>query len=456
MNERMTAEIIAIIRSKSPEDLKESLKYHPHDIAAALPGLEPEERKKIYSAFSDEELAEIFSYLDEEDAEEILSEADVRKIAAVISEMEPDDAVDLLATLDETQAKNISEHLDEEVRENLAALYRYEEGTAGSIMTTNFISIASGKDIRDLMKLIVQMAPEAETINTSFVTDEAGKLLGTVDLKKLIIARAPKTVDEIMKKNFMAVDVNEEIEVVVKKITDYDIYDMPVLENGILKGIITMDDALAAISEESEEDYAKLAGLTETEKIEEDIRQSIRKRLPILALLLVLDIFVAFIASAYDYLFTIPALAVITVFQPIILALAGNTGIQSLGVTIRKITTAELENRSQIWKHLAHELALGILSSIIIGALVFLFTTGYLYLIGESALFLKIGTVVGLSVILGLVISNLFGTLTPIILDKLNFDPAVISGPFITTVLDIIAVLIYFSLTSAFIYAQIT
>ena len=240
------------------------------------------------------------------------------------------------------------------------------------------------------------------------------------------------------------------------KITDYDIYDMPVLENGILKGIITMDDALAAISEESEEDYAKLAGLTETEKIEEDIRQSIRKRLPILALLLVLDIFVAFIASAYDYLFTIPALAVITVFQPIILALAGNTGIQSLGVTIRKITTAELENRSQIWKHLAHELALGILSSIIIGALVFLFSTGYLYLIGESALFLKIGTVVGLSVILGLVISNLFGTLTPIILDKLNFDPAVISGPFITTVLDIIAVLIYFSLTSAFIYAQIT
>ena len=232
--------------------------------------------------------------------------------------MEPDDAVDLLATLDETQAKNISEHLDEEVRENLAALYRYEEGTAGSIMTTNFISIASGKDIRDLMKLIVQMAPEAETINTSFVTDEAGKLLGTVDLKKLIIARAPKTVDEIMKKNFMAVDVNEEIEVAVKKITDYDIYDMPVLENGILKGIITMDDALAAISEESEEDYAKLAGLTETEKIEEDIRQSIRKRLPILALLLVLDIFVAFIASAYDYLFTIPALAVITVFQPII------------------------------------------------------------------------------------------------------------------------------------------
>ena len=306
------------------------------------------------------------------------------------------------------------------------------------------------------MKLIVQMAPEAETINTSFVTDEAGKLLGTVDLKKLIIARAPKTVDEIMKKNFMAVDVNEEIEVVVKKITDYDIYDMPVLENGILKGIITMDDALAAISEESEEDYAKLAGLTETEKIEEDIRQSIRKRLPILALLLVLDIFVAFIASAYDYLFTIPALAVITVFQPIILALAGNTGIQSLGVTIRKITTAELENRSQIWKHLSHELALGILSSIIIGALVFLFTTGYLYLIGESALFLKIGIVVGLSVILGLVISNLFGTLTPIILDKLNFDPAVISGPFITTVLDIIAVLIYFSLTSAFIYAQIT
>lgn len=457
MIEKVTDEIIEIIKSENTENLKSNLsQYHPYDIAAVLPKLTVEDRKKIYSIFSNEELAEIFSYLDEDDAEEILQEGNAEKIAAIINEMEPDDAVDLLANLDEDQATNISEFLDEDVKQSLATLYKYPEGTAGAIMNTNFISIESGKDIKDLMRLIVKEAPEVETINTSFVVDKDGKLLGTIDLKNVIIARAPKLVDEIMKKSFTAVDVDEDIETTVKKITDYDIYDMPVLENGILKGIITMDDALETISEESEEDYAKLAGLTEAEKIDESVHQSIRKRLPILALLLVLDIFVAFIASAFDYLFTVPALAVITVFQPIILALAGNTGIQSLGITIRKITNAELENKKQVFKHLGNELIIGVLSSIIIGVLVFLFTSGYLYLIGERAIYLKVGTVAGLSVLIGLVISNLFGALTPIILHKLNLDPAVISGPFITTVLDIIAVLIYFSLTAVMIYNQLT
>lgn len=455
--EKITEAILEIVRTAKPEELKENLShFHPYDIAAALPEFSGAERKRVFSVFSDEELAEIFSYLEDEDAEEIIKEADVRKIAAVISEMEPDDAVDLLTNLDENQARTISQYLDEDAKEDIAALYKYEEGTAGAIMTTNFISIVSGSDIRDLMRLIVKEAPEAETINTSFVVDQEGRLLGTIDLKKLIIARAPKTVDEIMNKSFASVDVNDDVETALKKITDYDIYDMPVLENGILKGIITMDDALAAISEESEEDYAKLAGLTDTEKIEESIGSSIKKRLPILALLLVLDIFVAFIASAFDYLFTIPALAVITVFQPIILALAGNTGIQSLGVTIRKITNSELESTNQVFRHLGNEFAVGLLSSVIVGTLVFFFTTGYLYIIGEKELYLKIGAVVGLSVVLGLIISNLFGALTPVILHKLNLDPAVISGPFITTVLDILAVLIYFSLTSALVYSYLT
>ena len=171
--------------------------------------------------------------------------------------------------------------------------------------------------------------------------------------------------------------------------------------------------------------------------------------------MLVLDIFVAIVISAYDYLFTIP-LAVITIFQPIILALAGNTGTQSLGVTIQKIANGQLEKRNLIIKHILREFAIGILSSLVVGLLVFLFTSGYLYLTGEKEIFFDIGLVVGLSVIAGLGVSNLFGSVTPILLDKINLDPAAISGPFLTTMLDIFAVLIYFALTTALVYNKIT
>lgn len=450
-------EIITIIASTEPNELRSVLaQFHPYDLASVFPKLKNEQREHILSILNDEELAEMFSYLDEDDAETILTAGDSSKIAAIINEMEPDDAVDLLANLDSEQVTNIVSLLDEEVKQDLATLYQYEEGTAGSIMNTNYISIETGKDVKDLMRVLVKEAPEVETINTSFVVDKEGRLLGTLDLKKVIIARSPVLVDEIMNKNFTAADVNDEIEAVIKKISDYDIYDMPVLENGILKGIITMDDALATISEESEEDYAKLAGLTDTEKIDESIHKSIRKRFPILALLLVLDIFVAIVISAYDYLFTIPALAVITIFQPIILALAGNTGTQSLGVTIQKIANGQLEKRSMIIKHVFREFTIGILSSLLVGFLVFLFTSGYLYFTGEKELYLDIGLVVGLSVVIGLGVSNLFGSLTPVLLYKINLDPAAISGPFLTTVLDIFAVLIYFALTTILIYNKIT
>jgi magnesium transporter len=458
MNEKkLHEEIIEIIRTVNVEELASALNdFHPYDLALALPKLETAERDKVLSLLDEDYLAEIFSYLDENDSRVILQESDSSKIAAIINEMEPDDAHFILSNIENEEAKNIIELLDEETKSDLEILYKYEEGKAGSIMNTNFISIKSGKDVKDLMRLIIKEAPEAETINTSFVINNEGRLLGTLDLKKVIVARSPKLVDEIMNINFSAVEVNDEIEVVTKKISDYDIYDMPVLENGILRGIITMDDALSTITEEAEEDYAKLAGLSDTEKIDESLHQSIRKRLPILSLLLVLDIFVAIIISAYDYLFTIPALAVITIFQPVILGIAGNTGIQSLGITIRKISLSQLDKKPQIYKHILKELTIGLLSSFIIGILVFVFSSGYLYLNGEKELFLDIGLVVALSVGFGLIISNLFGSITPVLLYKMNLDPAVISGPFITTILDILAVLLYFSLTSILIFQKIT
>ncbi|MDD4000225.1 MAG: magnesium transporter [Bacilli bacterium] len=450
-------EIIEIIRDLQNDELLESLKaYHPYDLALSLALLEKNEREKVYTLLNEEQLAEIFSYLDDDDSKDIIEEDDSSIIAAIINEMEPDDAYNIISNLDDEEAKAIVELLDDEIKDDLEILLGYEDDTAGSLMNTNFIQIESGKDIKELMRLLVEIAPDVESINTSFVINPAGELLGTIDLKKLIIAKSPKLVDAIMDTNFTYVNTNDDIEEVTKKISNYDIYDMPVLENGIIKGIITIDDALMNISEEAEEDYAKLAGLADTDKIDEPISKSIKKRLPILALLLVLDIFVAIIISAYDYLFTIPALTVITIFQPVVLGLAGNSGVQSLGITIRKISLSKLERASEITKHVIAEFAIGLLSSFVIGILVFVFSSGYLYLTGQREIYLEIGLVVTLSVVIGLVISNLFGSIIPIFLYKIKLDPASISGPFITTCIDILVVVIYFSLTATLIYQNIT
>jgi magnesium transporter len=445
-----------IIRTSTPENLRENLQdFHPYELASAFVTLTDEEKNLVLAVLSNEELADIISYLDEDDSKELIEEHTSEQIAPIINEMEPDDAYDILTNIEADKAKDIFELLDEDSQKTIEILKEYEEGTAGSIMNTNFISIESGKDIKDLMRVLIKNAPDAESINTCFVVDAEGKLLGTLDLKKIIMTKSPKIVDEIMNENYNSVSTQDRIDYVINQISAYDIYDMPVIEDGILKGIITMDDALEAVASGAEEDYAKLAGLSDIDVMDESLGQSVRKRLPILAILLILNIGVSIIISAFDYLFTYPSLTVITIFQPLILGLAGNSGIQSLGVTIRKIASSELDRSKQVWRHLLKEATVGILNGIIVGTLVFAFSTIFLY-VNKNPLYLPIGRVVGIAVALGLIIANLFGAMIPVLLYKLKFDPAAASGPFITTFMDILTALIYFTLSSLIVYHYLT
>jgi magnesium transporter len=365
--------------------------------------------------------------------------------------MEVDDATHILSNIDEDLATSIINLLDKDVQEDITILKTYNEDSAGSRMTTNYIDIASGSDIKTLMKKVVNNAPLVESINTFFVTNNNGILLGTIDLKKAIMTKSPKIIDDIMNANYNYVNVNDGIDLVIKTVADYDIYDLPVLDNGVLKGIITMDDAYLAISEEAETDYAKLAGLSDFEEIDESIAFSVKKRLPILAILLIIDIFVAMVISTFDFLFTIESLAIITVFQPVILGLSGNSGTQTLGVTLFKISNSELNHQKEINSHILKEISIGILMGIVMGLLVFVFSLALLYFI-DNSLFVKISMVVAISVTLSLISANIFGSLVPIILYKIKLDPAVISGPFITTIIDLLAVLLYFVLTTLLIY----
>ncbi|HOH18618.1 MAG TPA: CBS domain-containing protein, partial [Bacilli bacterium] len=341
--------------------------YHQRDLAESFRLLDEDQQEKVYALFSNEELADFFSYLDAEDVSEITETISEEKLASIIQEMEPDDAADLLAEYSDDRVEMIYQFIDEDTKEEISELLEYEENTAGALMNSNYLVIEQGKDIKDLMKKLVKEAPDLESINTTFVVDANNQLLGTIPLKKVIMAKAPCPVESIMNPNFKAVNVDTPIEDAVNIVKNYDIFDLPVLESGQLKGIITIDDAMDTVVEEAEEDYAKLAGLTEAEEITESTFTSVKKRIPWLAFLLIMDLFVAVVISQYDYLFALDKMTVFVFFQPIILGLAGNFGTQSLAITIRKITDHEFDYRHRILKHLIKETALGLAMGLLLG-----------------------------------------------------------------------------------------
>lgn len=445
-------EIINLIKEENDlHVLSERLnKYHPYDIAQVLAELNKDEFAKITKIYSDEELADILSYTDTEDASDLLEDMEEEKAASIIEEMETDDAADVLQEMEEEKAISIISLLEDVKKEDLKELSEYDLDQAGSIMNSHFLQVLQKSDVKLAMKLVVKNAPDVETINTIFVVDEADHLLGTVNLKDLIIARSPLDVDEIMQINFKYCETTDTIDEVVKKIRDYDILALPVLEDGVLKGIITMDDAIDALTDVVEEDYAKLAGLSTGEEQEETVHESVKKRLPWLAILLVLDVIVSLVIAQFQHV--IDSLTVLAFFQASILGLAGNCGTQSLAIAVRRIGADEMNTSKAIFVHLGRESLLGLATGITLGSLAFVCSSLMLMLtkidITPITSVWQIGFVIGVAITIAVTCANIFGTLIPIIFFKCHIDPAVASGPFITTLNDILSIVIYFTIAS--------
>lgn len=446
-NNKSFEEIINTIENTTDlTSLKPELeKYHDFELANIISNLSSEKQSEILKLFSDAEIADILVYMDSDDTTEILEDIEEEKVASIINEMEPDDATDILNEFEDEQAQVIINLLDDEVKDDIEELSKYDDDTAGSIMTTNYLRAYDSWDVKDAMKEVVQKAPEVEVLNTILVVDANEKLVGTLDLKQLIITKSPKKISEIMLSHYQSVNVNDKIEDVVKLIRDYDTYMMPVLDNGYIKGIITMDDAFSALTDVVEEDYAKLAGLTEEVEIDDGIAASVKKRIPWLIILLFLDLIVSLIISNFSSV--IASIPLLAFFQASVLGLAGNAGTQSLAISVRRLSDNEDNSNKQLFKHLVKETMLGLLIGVLLGVISFLLVVGMLYLKKETEIPpFQIGLVLSVSISLAVTISNLFGSLIPIIFYKLKIDPAVASGPFITTINDIIVVVVYFGI----------
>ena len=442
-------EILDIIHSGLPQaELAEKLSdYHENDLADALADLTAEERRKLYAILGVEQVAEIFSYLD--DAEPYLKELPPEEAAQVVSHMDSDDAVDALDDLEEEDKEKIvhqMDKVDKDAADDVKLLLSYDEDEIGSCMTTNYICIRKDMTIRQAMSELVKQAGENDNISTLYVVDENEHFYGAIDLKDLIVARADDSLEKLIARSYPYVTDHEKISDSIDRIVDYAERSLPVLnESGKLLGIITSADVVELVDDQMGDDYAKLGGLTSEEDLNEGVFQSVKKRLPWLVALLFLGMLVSSVVGAFESV--VAVLPIVICFQSMVLDMAGNVGTQSLAVTIRVLVDENLTTSKKL--HLLFkEMRVGLVNGALLAVMALGFLGVYIHFFKAYAwgqAFLLAGCV-GISLIVAMVISSLVGTVIPMLFHKIHIDPAVASGPLITTINDLVAVVVYYGL----------
>jgi magnesium transporter len=422
---------------------EEFLNMHPYDQALFFKDLEEEERTKVYHFLSPEEMAVLFESLEVEEDESriIISEMDPSYAAEMLASMYTDNAVDVLNQLEKDQVASYLTIMDDEAADEIKDLLHYEEYTAGSIMTTEYIAISLNQTVRSAMYILKNNAPHAETIYYVYVIDEDKRLVGVVSLRDLIVSDDDTMISEIVSDRVVSVSVGEDQEEVARKIRDYNFLAVPVVDfQNHLLGIITVDDIVDVMEEEASDDYSKLAAVSDMDTPNINSFSAAKKRLPWLVILLFLGMMTASLIGRFEE--TLDQVAILAVFIPLIAGMAGNTGTQALAVAVRGIATGDMEKEST-WKIIATEAGTGLITGSICGILV----TFIIYLWQGS---FYLGLLVGVSILSTLIVATLAGALVPLLMHKLKIDPAVASGPFITTINDIISILIYFGMATIF------
>ena len=439
-------ELLEILRSSlAADELQDQISdYHESDIADAFEQLTEEERKRLYPLLGPEWIAEIFTYI--EDPDEYLKELDLGQAAQVLSYMDSDDAVDVLDELDDTTQEKLVGMMDEESSHDIKMLQSYEDDEVGSLMTTNFVVIHDTLTIRQAMRELIRQAGENDNISTVYVIDKDNRFYGAIDLKDLIIASEGTLLDDIVSTSYPYVTDHEKIDDCIEQIKDYAEDSIPVLTaEKELIGVITSQDLVEVVDDAMGEDYAKLAGLTAEEDLEETTKESMKKRLPWLMILLILGLGVSSVVGIFETV--VAVIPVVMCFQSLILDMAGNVGTQSLAVTIRVLVDENLTGKQKV--HLViKEMRVGLLNGLFLGTLAFIFIGLYVWIFKQNPAphAFVISGCVGLALMIAMVISSLVGTLIPMFFHKINVDPAVASGPLITTVNDLVAVMTYYGL----------
>ena len=428
--------LVGFIYENNDSKIKEIFEeIHFADIAEVLDEVNFEEAIYIIKLLDSEKTSEVLTELDEDTRENILENLSAKEIAEEVGEMDSDDAADIIGELSPERQKRVINALeDAELAADIKELLSYGDNTAGALMAKELVKVYETWTVAGCMRRIRGQAQEVTRVHSIYVVDKEDKLVGRLSLKDLIIAKSDQKIADISKAKVDAVNVNEEEEAVAKIMLKYDLEAIPVVDdNNVLLGRITIDDIVDVLKEEADKDYQMAAGLTQDVDSDDSIFELTKARLPWLFLGLIGGVGAFIIMEGFQDVFS--KYASLFFFTPLIAAMAGNVGVQSSAIIVQGLANDDV--KGSINSRLLKEMLLAALNGVILALFLFLFVWVY-----EGKIDLALAISVSLVVVI--VIAGLIGTFVPLFLNKRGVDPAIATGPFITTSNDIFGILIYF------------
>ena len=438
LSKEIIQEISQLISNKKNKEIKKKVKeIHYADLAEIINELNFQESIYLIKLIDSDKTSDVLTELDEDVREKILERLSVKEIAGEIKELDSDDAADILSELsDEKQEKVISLIKDENITDNIRELLNYEEDSAGGLMAKELISVNENWSVLTCLREIRKQAKDITRVHSIYVLNKKKVLIGRLSLKDLITSPSKSKIKEIYIPKVDYVNVNDSADEVAKLMSKYDLEAIPVVNNKTeLLGRITIDDIVDYIKDEAEEDYFLAAGISNDVEADDSILELTKARLPWLILGLFGGLGSVFILESFESIMATKELRALFFYTPLIAAMAGNVGVQSSAIVVQGLANDQI--KGSLVSRLIKEISLTLLNGIILSLIIILFGLS----INQS---LEMSITISVSMILVIIVAALIGTSVPIILEKFGIDPAIATGPFITTGNDVIGILLFF------------
>lgn len=442
MEERNELEVVQeLLETKQYTKLRQLLsEMNDADIAACMDELEETDMLKVFRILPKDLAADVFSYLEVENQQMIITSLTDKEAAHIIDNLMADDAVDLLEEMPANVVKKLLANVSPEARRDINHLLRYPEESAGSIMTVEYVDLKESLTVEQAIERIRKVGVDSETINICYVLDAQRKLIGTVALRYLLLSDGDEIIGDIMHENVISINTLMDQEEVAKQFKKYDFTSMPVVDNeDRLVGIITVDDIVDIMEEETTEDMEKMAAIVPSDKpyMRTSVFENFQKRIPWLLLLMVSSAFTGAIIASFEEALSV--YSALTVFIPMLMGTGGNAGGQASVTVIRGLSMGEIEYRdvpSVMWK----EIRVAVLCGVCLAA------ANFVKLMVFDQVGMLIALAVSLTLVLVVLMAMLLGCVLPVLTKRIGFDPAVMASPFITTIVDALSLLIYFKI----------
>ena len=436
-------QVMEFLNTKQYTKLRQYLsELNEADIALTMEELQEEDMLKVFRILPKDLAADVFSYLEVENQHMIITSITDREAGNIINKLMADDATDMLEEMPANVVKRLLANANPGVRRDINHLLRYPEDSAGSIMTVEYVDLKEHLTVHEAIERIRKVGVDSETINICYVLDSQRKLIGTVALRYLLISSDDQTIGDIMRENVISINTLMDQEEVARQFKKYDFSTMPVVDNeNRLVGIITVDDIVDIIEEETTEDMQIMAAMVPSDKpyLKMSVGEIFKKRIPWLLLLMISATFTGKIITAYEDALSL--YVALTAFIPMLMDTGGNAGGQASVTVIRGLSLGEIASRdvpSILWKELR--------VSVICGLALALANFAKLMIFDRVGLLVSL--VVCITLVVSVIIAMVVGCILPIVAQKLKFDPAVMASPFITTIVDALALIVYFQVAT--------